>query len=85
MAKKPFASAIESDSASAVEFITSILQVSAEYSIIGKDLDGHVPKPINPQKFMSQIVAFASAEAQAQARAQSQPQEQPTPAARRER
>ncbi|MFZ2853350.1 MAG: PAS domain S-box protein [Rhodocyclaceae bacterium] len=42
MSANLFDSAIVGDSASAVDFITNILQASTEYSIIGKSLDGTI-------------------------------------------
>ena len=42
MATKCFAAAIVGDAASAVDFITNILQASTEYCVIGKSLDGAV-------------------------------------------
>ncbi|MFZ2853882.1 MAG: PAS domain S-box protein [Rhodocyclaceae bacterium] len=42
MTGKLFAPAIVGDAASAVDFITNILQASTEYSIIGKSLDGTI-------------------------------------------
>ena len=42
MATKPLDAAIVSDAASAVDFITNILQASNEYSITGKSLDGAI-------------------------------------------
>ncbi|MGH8613329.1 MAG: PAS domain-containing protein [Gammaproteobacteria bacterium] len=42
MATKPLDAAIVGDTASAVDFITNILQASTEYSITGKSLDGTI-------------------------------------------
>jgi PAS domain S-box-containing protein len=42
MSAKLFDSAIVGESASAIDFITNILQASTEYSIIGKSLDGTI-------------------------------------------
>jgi PAS domain S-box-containing protein len=42
MPAKPFDPAIVGNAATAVDFITSILQASTEYSIIGKGLDGTI-------------------------------------------
>lgn len=42
MATKPSVAAGVGDAASAIDFITNLLQVSTEYSIIGKSLDGTI-------------------------------------------
>src|SRR5690348_18168269 len=42
MRAKPFDSTILADAAGALDFITSVLEASTEYSIIGKGLDGTI-------------------------------------------
>jgi len=42
MSAKPFDSTILVDAAGAFDFITNVLEASAEYSIIGKSLDGTI-------------------------------------------
>src|SRR5690348_4546695 len=42
MRAKPFDSTILADAAGALDFITSVLEASTEYSVIGKSLDGTI-------------------------------------------
>ena len=42
MSARPFDSTIPGDAAGALDFITNVLEVLTEYSIIGKTLDGTI-------------------------------------------